>query len=429
MNIKIKASGVACMVGDDYERVYGALVKAFGDGSGSLFSKRVAGHEYLQWEISGDGWRPLSDADPFMGAQVRHELGLRREAVINKFGANRKMAFSVLTVPSDEYVYYKADSNGSIDIKLTAWGYMYPERVDGGNLSGMIDPEVDKQHLIIRIENDGNGVPYKSFKLNGFNRMTDNNGELIAGDIPVGTEFNVDVDGTVSYYKVRKGEGMILFDVTQYSRIEVFVKENDLPVEGITVTVNYGSRCMTLTTNAEGKTSTDFPHDLNNGICNVKVEEITKGKILDIGDNIFEFNIVKKHSDPPQEPDKPEVQVIPDIPKNSEKTEEFEVPEISERSKTQEAVNKPEVTEEPEVPVTPEKTEEPEISVTPEKTEEPEVPKDTDHLITSDTLVVPESGGVNESGGSMLGVISLWLLIGVLVTLTYFFCGNMMLFK
>ena len=105
------------------------------------------------------------------------------------------------------------------------------------------------------------------------------------------------------------------------------------------------------------------------------------------------------------------------------------MPEISERSKTQEAVNKPEVTEEPEVPVTPEKTEEPEISVTPEKTEEPEVPKDTDHLITSDTLVVPESGGVNESGGSMLGVISLWLLIGVLVTLTYFFCGNMMLFK
>lgn len=66
MNIKIKASGVACMVGDDYDRVYKALVKSFGEGSSNLFSKRVAGHEYLQWEIPGDGWRSLSEADPFI---------------------------------------------------------------------------------------------------------------------------------------------------------------------------------------------------------------------------------------------------------------------------------------------------------------------------------------------------------------------------
>lgn len=405
MNIKIKASGVACMVGDDYDRVYKALVKSFGEGSSNLFSKRVAGHEYLQWEIPGDGWRSLSEADPFMGAQVKTELARRREAVISKFGSNRQMAFSVLSVPSDEYVYYKADSHGGIDIKLTAWGYKYPERVDGGNASGAINPNADKQHLVIKIVNDGKGVANKALKLNGYNRSTDSNGELEVGYIPEGTEFDVEVDGNTRHYRVKKGEGQILFDLTQYSQIEVRVTVNGKPGEGIPVTVNYGARNVTLTTNSAGKATAEMPHDPTNGICFVKVKEETKERALNVGDNTFEFNIVEK---------------IPEVPAEPEDPQEPEKPEnLQEHQEHQE--------EEPEIPKKPEKVVIPEIPEKPEKSENPNKPEVVvPPEVPEEPIKPPVAEQYGEKGGSIWGIIGLLLLIAALVVLTYIIGGSIL---
>ena len=60
MNIKIKASGVSCLIGDDYDRVYATLKKQLGEGDEQLFTERIPGHEYLQWELPGEGWNSLS---------------------------------------------------------------------------------------------------------------------------------------------------------------------------------------------------------------------------------------------------------------------------------------------------------------------------------------------------------------------------------
>lgn len=389
MNIKIKASGVACMVGEDYDRIYGALLKAFGEGSDSLFSKRVAGHEYLQWEIPGDGWRSLADADPFMEAQVKKELGIRREEILSKFGSNRQMAFNVLSVPADEYIYYKADTEGGIDIKLTAWGYKYPERVDGGNMIGTIDPLAEKQPLIIKFEDDGKGLANKLFKINGFKRVTDDSGEFTVGDIPVGTEFDIEVDGESKHYIVKKGENLILFDVTQYSHVDVEVKVNDQPAKGMTVTVNYGSRNMTLITDNRGKATLDIPHDSSNGLCRIKVEETAKEEPLKVGDNVFEFNLIKA------EPEIPEPPVVPE-------------PTVVESSII------------------------PELPVVPEPPGVPDPPVIPDPPIVPDPPVVPEPPVNNDDTNKsnfwliILGIIGMLLLILALVALTYYFGRGIM---
>ncbi len=418
MNIKIKASGVACLIGDDYERVYNALVKSFGEGTANIFSKRVAGHEYLQWVLPGDGWFSLANADPFMGAQVRHELEQRKRNVINKFGANRQMAYNVLSVPEDEYVYYKPDANGNIDIKLTAWGYRYPERVDGGNLVGIVDPNADKQHLTLRFESDGNPIENKAFKLNGFNRTSDKEGNLVVGDVPVGTEFDIEIDNKTTHYKVLPGESIILVDCTQYSVVTVDVKVNDEPAEGFTVNVNYGARNLVLTTGPSGKATTRLPHDPNHGICNVTVDEVTKGKPLIIGDNLFEFHLVKKLPEPELPP------VIPEEDKDIPEEDKPQPPGLPQppEEELSEIPGEPSVLPEDDKTLLPPL---PEEKVIPEKP--PVVPEEDKPF--PPPLPEPDNNVVTQGNNSVstLGIVALALLLALLVAITYL-CCSMILF-
>jgi hypothetical protein len=105
MNIKIKSAGVFCLIGDDYDRVYATLKKQLGEGDEQLFTERTPGHEYLQWELPGDGWIALSAGDPLMEQEVRKELLRRQQAVSSRFGKNQDMAQRILSVPDDSYVF------------------------------------------------------------------------------------------------------------------------------------------------------------------------------------------------------------------------------------------------------------------------------------------------------------------------------------
>ena len=124
MNIKIKASEMSCLLGGDYDRMYKSLRKQLSAECAELFTERVPGNDYLQWELPGDGWVALSECEQVLAAEVRRQLSLRQDAVRARFGANQVLADQVLTVPNDTYVYYRLDSNGGIHIALTAWGYI-----------------------------------------------------------------------------------------------------------------------------------------------------------------------------------------------------------------------------------------------------------------------------------------------------------------
>ena len=118
MNIKIKSSGVYCPFGNDYEKYYATLKKQLVAEDEQLFTERIPGYEYLQWELPGDGWKSLGIADPLLDREIRAEYIRRQQLICKKFGSNQEMALKLLSVPDDNYVYYKIDNSGKIEYNI-----------------------------------------------------------------------------------------------------------------------------------------------------------------------------------------------------------------------------------------------------------------------------------------------------------------------
>lgn len=298
MNIKIKASGVSCLIKEDYGRVYSALKKQFGEGSTQLFTERLPGHEYLQWVLDGDGWSTLADADPLMAGEVRREFVARQKMVFDRFGANQSMAQSVLTYPDDNYVFYRADANGQLDIKIAAWGYRHPERIEGEDVSGRFN-RTEKEPVTITLQYDGQPLPNKAFRLNNYARMTDADGKLSVGDLPVGYQFDLEIDGKKHHVSISQGNGSLVIDCTKQTTVEVHVLCNGQPYQGAAVSVSMGSRQLQLTTDAEGRATTSLPISLTQEPCTVSVENERQNKVLvEDGNNVFEFQLIHEEPTP-----------------------------------------------------------------------------------------------------------------------------------
>ncbi len=307
MNIKIKATGVACLIGDDYDRVYTALKKQFGENEQTLFTERKPGHEYLQWVLPDEGWKPITEADPLMGNEIERELQRRKALVYEKFGSNQAMAQRILSVPDNSYVYYKATPNGLLDIKLTAWGYRYPERIGGSLVVGNID-NTKKRTLSLSFLDNGKGIPNMSFRLNGYTRTTDENGEYPIGDLPVGYQFDVDFDGVHQHFVVKDTDDTFVFDCTKYGTVEVKVTQDGIPAEGVGVEVVYNDSVHNLQTDSSGSASVQVALGKNGFSCKVIVNEECQEKPFgDTDTNTFVFNLVSHKDDPqPEHPKEPE---------------------------------------------------------------------------------------------------------------------------
>ena len=332
MNIKIKSSGVACLIGDDYDRVYTVLKKQFGEGATDLFTERKPGHEYLQWVLPGEGWTALSEGDPIMSGEVRRELVRREKLVADKFGSNTAMAQRVLTVPDDDYVFYKADGNGLIDIKLTAWGYRYPERVLGSEARATVEQPVKTVNVALKFVYDGQAMPEKTFRLNDFSRKADADGMFHIGELPVGYTFDVSVDKLPTrHFEIEDGSDTLVIDCTVFTRVEIDVHLNGTAFAGQNVGISYGKHETQLTTDATGHISAALPLGRNGEQCRVSIESEFQSKPLTEGSNIFTFNLTAKEPEPepmPEEPiqtpeaPEPESEPVPEEPQTEPKPEE-----------------------------------------------------------------------------------------------------------
>lgn len=212
MNVKIKASGVYCLLGDDYERVYAALKKQLSPEEGVMFSGRTPGFEYLQWELPGEGWESLAEADPLVAIAVRNRYNSLCDNIRNRFVTNKPLVDRILTIPDDSYIYYR-NTAGGFEIRLTAWGYKYPERILASDTSGEVDPEkaTEKIRIIIKA-----GIKPKAncaFTINDMPRQTDADGTFEVGELPVGYQFDIEVDGTRRHVIVTEGEGDITIEL------------------------------------------------------------------------------------------------------------------------------------------------------------------------------------------------------------------------
>lgn len=395
MNIKIKSSGVYCPFGGDYEKYYATLKKQLVAEDEQLFTERIPGHEYLQWELPGDGWKSLGEADPLLDQEIRAEYIRRQQLVCSKFGSNQEMALKLLAVPDDNYVYYKIDDSGKIQIKLTAWGYRYPERIAVDPSPGPTSHKEEKELVLIRMVYADKPMTGKSFTINKILiRKTNEEGVYEIGELPVGYQFDLDVDNTHRHITVEKGYGEIYIDLTQYVMVDVKAYRDGLPYAGVQATVSYMQQQRELTCDGNGVTSVRLPLSLDGETCIVTVEDEIQQRPLVGGVEKFEFQLVSPSPVPEPEP------VLDPAP----------IPE-------------PEPTPEPDpdpAPI-PEPEPMPEPDSAPAPIPEPKPIPEPD----PDPVPIPEPEPENSKWGCLLtGLLA--LLIAVLLYFTFFFCMELL---
>ena len=301
MNVKIKDEAY-CMITENYDQVFIVLQKKLGGKEGQLFAERVPGDTYLQWKLPGDGWIALSEGDPLMEQLVRKELAQLRQNVCTQFGENQEMALKLLSVPSDDYIYYKPDENGDLMITLTAWGYRFPERVGGGtDITGVIKPKSQTVHISILFVYNGSPIPNQVLRLNGFSRTANGQGVLDVGDLPVGYQFDVEAGNERRHITVTPGQEEIVMDMTQYATVEIRALLDGAPYAGVEAELTYIGKRILLTCDSNGCASARLPLDKNGSSCKVSVKDSFQQKPLQEADNVFTFQL----SSPPPPPPPP----------------------------------------------------------------------------------------------------------------------------
>ena len=212
MNIKIKADGVLCLVSKDYEQIYLLLRNHFGNDERQLFTERQSGHGYLQWILPDEGWQSLANADAVMQQKVRMELEQRKLEAMNLFGKNKIVAQRVVTVPDEGFIYFKTDDKGELHIRLTAWGYKFPERIGGPGADGTISPARQQQSVHVKVLCDGKPAAKVLVMVNKNKFATNPQGIVKLGKLDLGSELDVAVENESRHIVVTDGQEEILFE-------------------------------------------------------------------------------------------------------------------------------------------------------------------------------------------------------------------------
>ncbi len=297
MNVKIKADSVTALFPNNGSLSYDMLYKTLSTNIPSeafLFSRRTPGSGFLQWDLPGEGWTPLSKVDPLVENMVVAEKERLFNVVMAAFSTNAQLAQKVLTVPDDNYIFYRATDNGEIEVKLTAWGYKYPIRIDNPWIDVDNTPKKEKQEVAVSFTYDGAPLSGYKFLVDGFKRVTDSNGSLLLGTLPVGNTYTIDTpDGHHAQIVIAKGQRDYVIDVTAYVALSVLVNRDGMPAAGVACKITYWGHTATITTDSNGTAATSLPLDRDLGDCCVTAEDQSQQKPLLLnGANQFTFNLV-----------------------------------------------------------------------------------------------------------------------------------------
>ena len=298
MNVKIKADGVFCPFEQIYEQCYTGLYQSMASTQEWIFTERKVGPGYLQWDLPGEDWTQLTTADPIMQLEIKSALHKRKLSIIQLGIVDESLINKILSTPDDSYVYFRKGASGAWDIKLTAWGYSYPVRVKPTSISGIIDPQITKQEITLRMVYDGKPVAGKKFHINGYERYTNDNGELFIEELPVDYGFDVQVDDIVRHVVIKPGETLEEFDLTKHTLIEVSATMNGVPYAGATANVSYNGKQLSLQLDANGRTCSSIVLSPENDICTICIDDASESKPLTVETNTFTFALTKEELPP-----------------------------------------------------------------------------------------------------------------------------------
>ena len=222
-----------------------------------MFPEEKSGFGYLQWDLPGNDWISFMDGDDNQKSSVA-QVYQQRKSIMRSALKGSPFETAIFTIPAEEYIYFRPKGN-SWEIAVTAWGYKYPNKPGSGELDIYITKTV-LQDVMIGFKWAEELLPNLAFRINGLPRTTEEDGWFkMDGQLPLDSKFILELhSGQRFVLTVEEGRSEYIYDLTQYMRVEVGVKQDEKPLENCTCEINFNG-IHNIITDSQGLASLRLP--------------------------------------------------------------------------------------------------------------------------------------------------------------------------
>ena len=210
-------------------------------------------HAGYYWaDADPQGWTLLTDATENDSREARALIERLRAKVLAKYPAQQQRVDQLFTRPNDDFVFIRRDAAGSLDLRMTGWGFANFHRAYGGSI---VDAPADDSLREVKVcfSIDGRRVADREFELwrstSWASLVTDNEGFYSLGKLGPGIQVQVrdKLTGKERIESIAEDTHIIDVDVTEYLTLRVSARHDNVPLQGETVDVVYGHRTNQLT--------------------------------------------------------------------------------------------------------------------------------------------------------------------------------------
>lgn len=240
----------------------------------NIFARFSAANGYFIWMLPGGGWTQLSKS-PSDGVknQVETLLESRKDEVRaflkkrSDIGLSPDMIDNVLSVPSDDFVYFRTDMSGNTEIKLVAWDYQLPSTQIVGKSEFRTHKSAPKQSVLLKFIEAGNPVPdypilIKSLGGHFTEKRTDKSGTFDMPNLLIGSTIDVlSKDRSKDFsFTVKEGESERVYDLTEKVTLVIVVRKDGKPYVQTPVRVLFNGGETVLQTDNDGQCEMAVPY-------------------------------------------------------------------------------------------------------------------------------------------------------------------------
>ncbi len=254
-------------------------------------------HSGYYWaDADPAGWNLLTDASEADSREARAIIERLRAKALSRYPAQEQRISQIFTRPNDDFVFIKRRPDGTLDVRMTGWGFANFHRAYGGSI---IDTPSDDHLREVKVcfSIDGRRVADREFDLwrstSWAPMRTDHDGYYSLGMLGPGTQVQVrdKATGKERIETIADDTAIIDVDVTEYLTVRVCGRHDNIPIEGETASVVYGSRVNQLSL-VQGVAECRLPW-LEGEVCKVSLRGETQERQLDKDIvNSFNFDFV-----------------------------------------------------------------------------------------------------------------------------------------
>lgn len=257
-----------------------------------LFCQRQVGSNVLIWTLPEDGWVPLSATTEPLLSRVHQHYEECCQQIMLAGKSNVNLIKAALSVPSEDYIFFRQQGSGVFELALTAWGYKFPMPGGSEPPTGKGKPRMERQEVRLCFVYDGQRLSEHPFAINDLRRQTDANGIFEAGVHSVGTTFPIEMgDGTTFSLTVEKGKSLYEFDLTKYFVVEIIVYKGGKPLPDTLCVLSYNGGKKNITTDRNGRAESELPFSMTPANCDVTVEGQKQSKQATMPKTTLRFDL------------------------------------------------------------------------------------------------------------------------------------------